>query len=50
MVGSVIVIVSWSVVYNLVYWRIIPVGSMIVIVSWAIANNVVYLRGIIVCL
>ena len=38
-----IVIVSWAIENNLVYFlRITLVGPIIVIVSWAIENNLVY--------
>ena len=40
-----IVIVSWAIENNLVYFRDILAGSMILIVSWAIENNLVYFWG-----
>ena len=41
LVGSMIVIVSWAIENNLVYFGAILAGSIIVIVSWAIENNLV---------
>ena len=40
-----IVIVSWAIENNLVYFGAILAGFMIVIVSWAIENNLVYFGG-----